>query len=83
LEKPNKKKEPSQTEKTEPNRKKLSQTGLNWFFPQNNRAKLKPVGLNRFWFLFLKKGFGYFFFNKNRTESKMITPGDSCMTRYD
>jgi hypothetical protein len=58
-------KKSSQAEKTEP-------TSLNRFCPKN-RTELKPVGLNRFWFL--KKKFSFvIFFYKNRTESKMITP---------
>jgi hypothetical protein len=58
--------------KTEP---KLSQAG---FCPK----KLKPVGLNRFRFgfgFFKKNQFGYFFY-KNRTESKMITPVRTMQT---
>jgi hypothetical protein len=45
------------TEKTKPNpnRKKTSQTGLNRFCPKN-QTEPKPVGLNRFWFFFLKSG---------------------------
>jgi hypothetical protein len=59
--------EPNQTQ-TEKNRAKLEKTESDRFepiFPQNNQTESKPVGLNRFWL---------FFFYKNRTESKIITP---------
>jgi hypothetical protein len=56
----------SQTEKTEPNWFEL-------FFFQNNRTELKPVGLNRFQFFLYKKSDLVTFFDKNRTEPKMIT----------
>jgi hypothetical protein len=70
----------TQTEKTEQNwkkpsqTKKTSQTGLNRFFPQ--KTEPNPVGLSRF-LVFFKFRFGYFFLIKaksNRTELKMITP---------
>jgi hypothetical protein len=63
-------KKPSQTGKTEPNRKKLSQ---NQKKPSQNRTetgRFDPVSV-----FFSKKKIlvWLFFFNKNRTEPKMIT----------
>jgi hypothetical protein len=43
---------PSQTEKTEPNRKKPSQNQFEPVFIQKNWTEPKPVGLNRFRFFF-------------------------------
>jgi len=77
----------NQKNRTEPtkNRKKPSQNGKNrakpvWtgFFPKKpNRTetgRFDPVSV-RFRFFFQKKKFGLVtFFDKNRTESKMITP---------
>jgi hypothetical protein len=62
----------SETEKTKPNQKKMSQTGLNWFFFLKNQTEPKPIGLNRFWFFFFKKFGLVIFFNKNQTEPKII-----------
>jgi hypothetical protein len=81
-------KKPSQTgktEKTEPNRKNRAKTGKtepNRFepvFALKNRTEPKSVGLTRFrfgfGFFFKKNNFGLVtFFDKNRTEPKMITP---------
>ena len=68
---------PKNTGKTEPNREKPSQTGKkpsqtgktepNQFFSQNNWTKPKPVGLHRF-----RNRFWLLFFDKNRTEPKII-----------
>jgi hypothetical protein len=63
--KPETEKTESKPEKTEPNR-------FEPVFVQ--KTEPKPVGLNRFRFFKKKNRFGYFFFNKNRTEPKMITP---------
>jgi hypothetical protein len=72
---------PSQTEKTNQNRKKPSQnreTEPNRFepvFALKNRTEPKPVGLTRFRFFFQKKKFRFgYFFDKNRTEPKIISP---------
>jgi len=68
-----------ETEKTEPNRKKQKKTEPNQKKPsqtRKNRAKLKKpsqVGLNRFWFFLKKNSVWLLFFNRNRTEPKMIT----------
>jgi len=70
--------------KTEPNRKKSSQTGLNRFLSQKtNRTEPKPVNLNRFRFFLKKFRSGYFFFDKNRTKPKMITPTIYYLVLFD
>jgi len=56
----------AKTEKTEPNR-------FEPVFALKNRTEPKPVGLTRFRF-FLKKFGLVTFFDKNRTEQKIITP---------
>jgi hypothetical protein len=55
----------SQTGKTEPNRFEL-------VFVLKNQIEPNPVGLNRF--RFKKKLIWLYFFNKNRTKLKIITP---------
>jgi len=70
---------PSQTGK---NRAKTGKTEPNQFepvFALKNRTEPKPVSLTRFrigfGFFFQKKNFGLVtFFDRNRTEPKMITP---------
>jgi hypothetical protein len=58
----------TQTEKTEPNWRKQSQTSLNRFFLKN-WTESKPVGLNWFRFFF-KIWFGYFSFIKTKPNRK-------------
>jgi hypothetical protein len=50
-------KKPSQNQKNRAKPKKLSQIGLNRFFPKNNRTEPKLVGLNRLRFLLKKPVF--------------------------
>ena len=73
--KPEKPSQTEKTEKTEPKPEKPSQTGLNRFCPKKpNRTetgRFDPVSV----FFFKKKNIGLvIFFDKNRTEPKMITP---------
>jgi hypothetical protein len=58
----------AKTEKTEPNR-------FEPVFALKNRTEPKPVGLTRFRFFFQKKiSVWLFFFYKNQTKPKIITP---------
>jgi len=67
-------KKPSQTgktEKTEPKPRKTEPNRFEPVFSIKNRTEPKPVGLTRFRFFY----FGLVtFFDKNRTEPKIITP---------
>ena len=62
-----KQKKPSQTRKTESNRFEL-------VFVLKNQTESKPVGSNRFQFFFFLNFVLVIFFDKNRTERKIITP---------
>jgi hypothetical protein len=66
-------KKPSQNRE---NRAKTRKTDPNRFEPVfAQKTEPKPIGLTRFRFFFQKKNFGLVtFFDKNRTEPKMITP---------
>jgi len=59
--------------KTESNRQKTKSHLFEPGFALKNRTEPKPVGLNRFGFFF-KNSVWLFFFDKNRTEPKIITP---------
>ena len=78
--KPKNQTEPNRNDKKpEKNRAKPKKTEPNRFepvFTLKNRTEPKPVGLTWFRFFFSKKiNFGLVtFFDKNRTEPKMITP---------
>jgi len=91
----NRKKKPSQTGKTEPNRKNRAKTGKNRaktgktepnrfepIFALKNRNRVKPTGFGSVRFFFQKQKFGLVtFFDKNRTELKMITPTERSHIR--
>jgi hypothetical protein len=73
-----------ETEKTEPNpnkKNKKNRAKPVWSgFVMKNRTEPKPVGLNRFRFFKKYIFFGIvFFFNKNRTELKIITPTNQVL----
>ena len=68
---------PTQTEKTEQNRKNRPKTNPNRFCPKKpNRNQSVWTGSVRFQFFFFLISVWLFFFDKNWTELKMITP--SC-----